>query len=442
MWSEWTLSRRFSKKFALEAGKNLLITFLILSLLFLIGETGLFRGAYEASPLFREIGEFAQRLRGERTSGGDTGGVLLSEAAFPATMAITFEDGSRHAAKYSTRVRNIYERFKALLGEALGSAGEPEKITADIWREALGSSSVYFDFLYAQPLSVLSAWVGEGKNEGISVHKARRILIARDADSLALYYISEPDGEFFKSSTPLGYFSLESLIYNYSPNGVYFEYEDSKHNGLDPYFLFSSDILNLQSMEARPAATDFFETLLPVFGMNRYVARTTPLAGGGEEYVENDMRLELHPGGLLRFKSNSFSVLHPEDSSPSAAVESALKIASACLRPTDGRDHLNLHSLSYDAENHEYTVTFSYILAGLPVVYPDMDSAAQIKIKNGIVENAVIYAREYYPAQEQHKLLMPDRQQAGIVSHQGGGEPWLVYTDRGEAVVTAGWDLN
>ena len=430
---------RFLKKRALEAGKGVLIAALVMLALFLVTETGLYSGGLGTEELFRRIGGLTIFGADEFPEGNGAERPVFPEAARPMAMAVTFEDGSRYGVKYSTEVYTAYERLKPVLRGALGSAGEAEKIDGTEWERALERRGVYFDFMFGQSLSMLMEWLGGGERPGgILERSARRLLISEEGSGLYLYYIDERDGEFYRASTALGSFLLEPILPEFSPNQAVFGYEDGRYKERDPYFLYVGDMPDIQDFEVRTMPRNVMDEIFPVFEMNRYVAGRISLANGGEGYIENDSYLEIYPSGIIRFSGGmSLGTAEVESLTALEAAAQAREMAAACLKPAEGRDWLNLSSLEYDSESLEYTITFSYILAGTPVIYADSDSAAEIKIRGGEVASATIYAREYIPASEREGRLLPERQAAAIAAQKGRGEPRLLYMDTGTAARAA-----
>ena len=74
-----------------------------------------------------------------RNAGADSGAPVTDRASLlgPYAAAVTLSDGTRCGAAWGSGSQAIYERFSALLGEALGSAGNPVRATVESWREAL-----------------------------------------------------------------------------------------------------------------------------------------------------------------------------------------------------------------------------------------------------------------------------------------------------------------
>ena len=111
-------------------------------------------------------------------------------AAEPLSMMLTPEAGAHCGIMYSEdELSDAYERYSATLAEALGSSGEPQEISEQEWRAALGETGVFFDFYCDFQLSSLAIWLGTDISGSAAGHTARRICIYLDEGQVWLSYI-------------------------------------------------------------------------------------------------------------------------------------------------------------------------------------------------------------------------------------------------------------
>ena len=124
-------------------------------------------------------------------------------AAEPLSMMLTPEAGAHCGIMYSEdELSDAYERYSATLAEALGSSGEPQEISEQEWRAALGETGVFFDFYCDFQLSSLAIWLGTDISGSAAGHTARRICIYLDEGQVWLSYIRSRDsGGFYRCST-------------------------------------------------------------------------------------------------------------------------------------------------------------------------------------------------------------------------------------------------
>ena len=215
------------KRRIIELGKDLIILLLIASALLLGFRSGVI-----------------DRLRRNIDPAGQPDGPVstsVSAAAVPFVIAVVGEEsGGRCGQTYGVaRVGETYERFSAVLGEALGSSGNPEQISEAQWRAALSGPGVFFDFLYDQPLSLLAGWLGTEIVGGAASHTARRICLSLEGDRLALYYIRARYGEFYRCDTALSSSTLSARLKENPANGALFAFELDEDTAVDAYVLLS-----------------------------------------------------------------------------------------------------------------------------------------------------------------------------------------------------------
>ena len=411
---------RKGKKRLVELGKDLLILLLIASALLLARQTG-------------ALGRL--RPAGERQ--GEQGGTVSSgvtAAATPFAMAVVGETYGRCGlTSGAERVAEMYDRFSAPLGEALGSSGEPEEVSETAWREALAGPSVYFDYLYDQPLSLLSVWLGTEIGGGAASHTARRLCLALEGDALALYYIRARYGEFYRCETALSASSLTTRLSEYSANGAAFAFELSETAGtVDAYTLLEAGMPEYSRVSAvNPLRDPALLASLPLlfeFGSVRSYSEAD-----GTVFVEDDATLRVSSGGTVSYRCKTGALrLGKADMSLQAAVEAARSFCQGGPGASCGAAALGLSSLGYDQENNTYTIGFEYAVDGVPVRLTD-GPAVELTISNGALREAVLRYRAY--TQEADGILpLPRAQALAAADAMGGGSLTLTYVDTMRAV--------
>lgn len=423
---------RKDKKKLRELGKDLLIAALVVSALLLgrasgilgsllpDGVTGIFTGLGGSTP-------------GETTESG-----AVTAAAVPFAAAVTGSVGMRYGLTYGEeRVAELYGRFSAALGEALGSSGTPEAITEAQWRDALDGPGVYFDFLYEQPLSVLAVWLGTEITGGASSHTARRICLAPEGDGLTLYYLRERDYSFYRCETALSASAFAQWLEAYTPNGAAFAWELSDDESLDPYALLETGLLTLPVVTASNPCRETVSAadLQALFGFT--VALSYAESDGTVVYVEGDATLRVSPAGTVSYRCAEGGLgLGPEGMSTQAAVEAARALCQRGPGSGSGAGSLGLSGVRYDQATEAYIICFDYAVDGIPVVLPD-GPAVELTIAGGTLREAVMRFRCYTPEEETCTPL-PAEQALAAVCAKGGGEPLLAYVD-GQGAVELQW---
>ena len=97
-------------------------------------------------------------------SGSQTTQESRTQAAQPLRMAVTIRGGAetlRYGVQYDQEAQDaLFQQVYSLLVEALSSAGAPESVSQEAWRQALSPApGVYFDWQDDLPLAVPNGWL-------------------------------------------------------------------------------------------------------------------------------------------------------------------------------------------------------------------------------------------------------------------------------------------
>jgi hypothetical protein len=405
-----------NKRRFLEWGKTALIVLLAFSAIRLTDRTGLFHNL--------SAGTAAVPVAGEETAAPVSRSRL---AAQPLTVVITSAENAHYGVKYnSDALSEIYGWLTASLGEALGSAGTPESVSAEEWERALGGMGVYFDYLYVQPVSSLSHRLGVEIAPDLGQHAARRFCLAVEEESVALYYIREKDGMAYRCATALNSDRLTERLAGYVPGGARFAFE-TEVDAVDPYYCILDEIAPVSIVAAsNPIQGTDGGAVLAAFGMNRLVANHYAEAAGTQVYVEGESSLRLAAAGRVIFVSL-------RDTAEGERGEAVLiSDAYDLLMRLPGMENQNLQmsGISYDAAGGTYTVRFDYVVDGIVVCFPDRECAAELPYDvGGALRRGDVLCRSY--AVSGTGLPMPEAQALAVVEALGGGEPMLCYADSG-----------
>jgi hypothetical protein len=417
-----------------ERAKTVLIIVLAISGVLLAVNSGLF-----------QLGASRKQTTasGQASSGSQTGtaGSVAVNIAGPYVIAVTDASGSHCALTYDgAELVQAYDGLSAYLGEALGSAGDPEQITESEWAAALKGTGAYFDFVYAQPIYLLSASLGTSMTSSASQHSARRFCLSLDDGSVYLYYQRARDGEYYKCTTAVNTAAVTAKLGDWKPNGAAFMFEtDYDYDKVDGCFLILDGQPQVHAISGQnPLGADFDASALTAkLGMNSYLASSYKEGDGTRVYVDGSCTLRASADGKVTFKNSEPSGADGyEKTDIKAALRTANQIVSATIAASGGIASAVMDGIRYDDSTDTYTVSYDYQVTGLPVsVGPG--SAAVITVTGGSVTGAELYYREYtYSGADDSPL--PAVQAMAVAQAKGGGMPQLCYVDSGDTV-TAGW---
>jgi len=147
------------------------------------------------------------RLRPDPDGGAEEGPVLQLTAAekaalvCPDAVLVHRAGGAACAAEYSAAdVQAVVQLFAPILGEALGTAGNPEHISEESFRAALAENSVYLHFPCRAPLRLLADWLGSGMTGAAADIQSELICLCAAGDKTALCF-RDSTGQFFRCAT-------------------------------------------------------------------------------------------------------------------------------------------------------------------------------------------------------------------------------------------------
>lgn len=405
------------KKF-IEYGKTALIVVLLLN----------------AGLLLRASGYIVPRSHTSQdmVSGGQAGHgaaeqTLSGVGVLPLGMVVSGAEGTQCALYYSSeQLTPAFESFAAPLAEALGSASSPREISLEQWQQRLLRTGVYFEFYFAQPLSLLSTLLGSAAEEAGSFSTSSLCLSCTD-DGVELCLESEPDGRFYTFSTGVSAAALISRAESYSANNAFFAFTNDKFSGINQSTVIIDTDTARRTVLSENAAGDVdLEALMAQLGINSYVIRPYTEADGTRVYVESGKTLRVSANGEINFRA---AVSGADESDMTGTVSFAWSLVQQALGPVCGDAQLCLAGVS-ELDGGEHEVRFEYLVDGVVVDLPDRRSAALVTVSGGEAVKLELMPRRYTVTENMTPLL-PMAQAAAIASARGDRRVSLVYMDSG-----------
>lgn len=426
-----------NKRKILESGKTLLIFALIISAVFLLSKA-IF---YEPGSVLSNIKELFVGNT-EILPEGDEAAIGLPHAS-PAYILISTGKSFHHAEKYDkSEKEKLYSMFSASLGEALGSAGTPVKISETDWQMALSDSGIFFDYIYPQSLTGIASWLGTEIANPLTSVSSRRIYLSASAQKLILYYIDSSDGLFYRCETALNSAAITPKFSEYVMGTACFAFEKSELSSFDPYFIVSGKSISLSAVSAvNPLRGDEYnDEFLATFGLNSKVSYDYSENDGSVVFVDGSKTLRIYKNGSLSFSSTGEGIpvsVSGETINMNDCISKADKIVQSTLGRFCGEANIVLSALSGKAPA-SCTVSFSYSVDGVPVELNSGAYAASFEFTDGRITSVELVFRQYVLI-DQDLLPLPEKQAIAVSSVQGG-EPVLVYTDNSGGI-DARWIL-
>ncbi|MBR1496469.1 MAG: hypothetical protein IJ617_02450 [Oscillospiraceae bacterium] len=391
--------------------------------------------------LLRQTEPFSERTGGAgmvpAVERDDAAGVEASAALRPVAVETRDSGGATAVSIWDGETtQQAFQRFSAILGEALGSAGAPEEVSEAEFRSALSGEHVFFQPGAVYPLELMSEWLGIEAGEGRG-HSADLLCLGVADGAVALLF-REPDSGFFRCSTAAQAETLSARITEFRGPAAAFAYENPLLEGVEPYALIPGAMPEIRALSAAPVA-EAVETnaLIAAVGMNSRVVTSYYDADGTLVLNEDEQTLRLGSDGTLLYRAAPAEEDEGEQEL-TEAVKQAFRFAEACVRRGSGSAELVFAGVERD-ENGRWTVFFDYSAGGIGILLAE-GHAAEVTVDGGAVRRAQLYLRRYIWGEDSVTIL-PALQAAAAYAALGGAVPTLAYLDMG-GYVRCDWVLK
>ena len=418
-----------SKQKLRSLGRRALIVLLIAGAVILLRETGYYAGLREKLTRGSEYQEAVPNA-------ANTVPVHPLGAVQPLAAVVNLGGGEHCGAAYDAeRVTEIFRRFSADFGEALGSAGAPEPITEEQFRVCLNSSGVYLRFYCPQPLELLSVWLGAEIGGNAVLHSAELLCLCVDGSEALLCYRTE-EKEYYSCTTAVSAERLRSRTAEFSGDGVQFAFENELLQGGDGCAVLcggSRSVSDVRCTVPQPGKTET-DTLLRSVGMNSYVTGSYAEADGTVVYIDEEGTLRLSPAGSLNYRCPEYPG-SAETQTLTEAVALAWQTAETCAGAGCGDGTLLFAGASFVGAQNSWTVCFDYAVGGIPVRLAS-GPAVEIVLRGGRLIQARMQLNRF-SLSEERTMLLPDLQALAIAAAADSAAE-LCYSAGGE-IMNCDW---
>ena len=410
--------------------QNIAIVALSLSAVLLFAQSQIYN-------LISDHGGLTDRL--SSSAAGDTAPQTASLTA-PVRVVVTGVY-DRYGAVLTTDAE-AFSDFGLLLKEALGAAGAQTVCRESEFVSALGTSSVFYDFLSALPLSVLSELVG-GEGESAADAQARQLVLSSGSGGVRLYVWDGLEGYWSCTVPPMSAEDLEEIVNNCTFGVAAFACDeaelDEDYARIAPRSLLLAELPELPVLSAANPLTDS-DPVLVSLGFNPSTKNRYTDSNGTEIIRETDRSLQIGSGGTVVYEGGAEPVVEISAAGDVPTPLEAAVGASALLRQLlgdlAGEAALYLESVT---QSEDTTVLrFGYHADGVPIRFSDGSGAAEVTLTGTAVTRLSLRFRQY-AASGETSLLLPLRQALAIAAaNHEGAELFIGYADGG-ASVSAQW---
>lgn len=435
----------------LEFGKDLLIVLLALSAIYLTVR-GQWSGTESGVGWLSGVLSFLNGGGGSETTTDHAQGQVMDVR--PLRMAVSVAGVGTYGAQYDiAAVDKLSDKMFGLLGEALGSAGEPKTVSEQVWRDALTKqSNVYYDFQGQMPLAALYAWTEAGSGGALAGESTRRLLLAEDgAGALTLYYNNESTGLYYACETSSALNGhLQTAVVNYATGAddKTFAFEHRTGEGyekLAPYVMLSKG--------STVSARTVYRSDNPIVGgrsdENRVAmmealsfhpqANTSYVAGGKQVVRDGADTLAVYDNGAVDYhgaaaEAPKYPIGSGQEPTLLELVEGTYHLAAASVGAYCGDSRtvgIYLQGVTR-LDSGQWQVDYGYQVDGAVVQLGGEGYAARFLVSDNRVSDFYLVLRRY-TATEESVSLLPELQAAAAMGalEADGKELLLAYVDGG-----------
>lgn len=414
------------KNSLLEAAKMLLIVVLICTMVLLFAAsipTDVVRSTPWLSTVLQPFSSLLGLPAAELTYVSEN--QTVQTAAQPLTISIRNSAGLYTAQWDSTSLDTAYETLGGMLGQALDTAEDFEEVRQFRLTEALKQPSVFFDYQFSLPVSLVASWLDAKASD--TEYQASRFVLALENGSVWLYLMDETP---LRAATQVDAEEFSVLLEQFQPDGSAFAFETESH--LAPLSIIPSSVPRPIGAQAESVySTRYVDALANNLGFNPYDTGRYTDSSGVTHFSETGGSLKISADGTIHFTATTARITAP-GSSMEALVEAARSLLNLAVDISGGSARLYLSGIT--REENQTTCHFDYVLRGVPVRWPDGSAATVVFTDQTVTElrlNAVTFTFTDTP-----QYLLPPAQTSAILPKDGRLQ--LQYHVSGNQV-SAGW---
>ena len=368
----------------------------------------------------------------------------LSALAVPVRVVQT-NDFIRSGSDVLTTADSAFEAPGSFLGEAVGSARSLTAVPERAFLSALEGSGLYFEFVSALPLEILSARLGVTTPSAQQIN-VRRCLLSADTAGTVHLYLQDEGGSCFRFSTAVSAVLLAAYLEAQDGGSVEFAFAmGEEYAALSPYTLVFSAQTEREELSAANALSDYSaEELLRRAEFNPHTKDWYRGSSGTVVYIEGQRKLYLEPDGVVSYGGGAaedgslFSVAAADAAHPSRAelCAAARSLIETLAQGRTGDAALYVSGMR--TEDSVCIVTFDYLVGGTPLRFSDGSHAAEVRLEGRSITAFSLRLRRY-TVTERSTPLLPPALACAIARNSPGSELSVAYVDSYGDSVSAGW---
>ncbi len=416
------------KKRLLEAGKSLLILVLICTLLLLTAAAmpkEMIRSTPWLSNMLQPLAPFLGLQEAELAYVEDARPVM--DAAQPLRITVGNTAG-RYTAQWDfASLDSAFDMLGGLLGQALDTAGDFSEVSAAHLTKALSNPSVCFDYGFPISARLLGSWLDADSVQ--TEASGEMYILAVEEEQVNLYLAGK---DRYCAPTALDAAVLTAVLESVKPDGSLYGFETKTR--LQSLALFPGDTPRMEAAEAQnPCDSRYMEALATALGFNPYDENRYTDSAGVTWFSESSCSLQIDTAGTILLSSTSADRFQADSDTTEAMVELARELVQLAVGGIQTEARIYLGGVTRTGT--ETTVTFDYVLRGIPVECSG-GPAATLAFSGQSLTEMELRAIGFSCTGEAVQLL-PPAQAAAIIPF--GGKLALQYACTGFGPMGAGW---
>ena len=363
----------------------------------------------------------------------ETPDISFTAASLPVEAAVTGQSGLCYGLKYdSDALQALYEAMSAYLGEAIGSAEAPKRISEKGWLRLLDGTGLYLDYDCVLPLTALAAWLGV---EAPVELELRTLILSEGEAGNVRFSCRDGQGRLYSCETAGLWKSLSAQLDAYLPNGASFARHWPSLSDCDPEMLVLEKLPEMYTVSVSGGQEAAAEVLAEKTGIHLNSVSRYSEPDGTVVYPGETGVLRLHADGRLSYSASEGSALAEGDGIP-AITELSRALLEELHTAFRGDELLRCDGCRMDGNSGE--ITFSYVCEGVPVLL-DSGSAARLEWENGKLTELTFLPRCFRISAKRVELLPEKQAAAAAGSRSGGSQAGLALRDGSEGQPEPFW---
>ena len=356
----------------------------------------------------------------------------FTAAAIPVAISLRSEVNRQTISRDFELLESTYEAFAGYLGEALATAGPPQRLTGNAFSALTQQQGIYFCYAGAIPLDALAQWLQSEYSD--ATQTASWFFLSVEAQRTVTLYFGNSAGTY-RCATQLVSSALAEQIASVQSDGSYFAGETDSLRRISPRTLLLADGSNRAAAASvsSAATAEVCTQIASLLKFNPYGDSAYQAPDGTQVYTESLCSLRIAPDGKLSLVNQDPNRYAASGRSSAELISTAYTMLQSLTQLYSSDARLYLTGVYH--KDSQTILHFDYLLDGL-VIAQQQGHGASVTFVDGAVSTVVFWLRSY-TRQEAELTALPAPQAAALL--EAGAVLQLEYADLGSGSLQLGW---